>query len=164
MTTHTYNNMQQHSNTHNNNTTTTQNTTTHKAIIDWMAPVAGAAAATFIAGDLNAPPGEAAHAAFASAGYLSASKAANGAEPPVTWPSGLVAPLMDRGEPHCADYVYVKASPGYAVRVAAAALAGDAPAAADATLFPSDHYALAATVAVWREAAAAGSGGGGARR
>lgn len=51
---------------------------------------------------------------------------------------------MDVGEPHCADFVYVReCNPsGYTLRVAAASLAGDEPAAGDATLFPSDHLGL----------------------
>lgn len=57
---------------------------------------------------------------------------------------------MDEGEPHCADYVYVWEAPGHALRVAAARLAGDAPAAGDATLFPSDHFGLHVTLAVAR--------------
>ncbi|KAI8474216.1 MAG: hypothetical protein J3K34DRAFT_144441 [Monoraphidium minutum] len=103
-----------------------------------------------IAGDLNAPPGEAAHGAFKAAGYRSASVEANGREPAVTWPSGLVAPLMDSGEPHCADYIYVSASPGYALRVTSAALAGGAAAAGDATLFPSDHLGIRVALSVSR--------------
>ena len=49
---------------------------------------------------------------------------ANGADPAVTWPTGLVAPLMDEGAAHCADYVYVMASPSFALEAEAASLAG----------------------------------------
>lgn len=57
---------------------------------------------------------------------------------------------MDQGEPHCADYVYVRASPGYTLTVTRAVIAGDTPAPGDATLYPSDHYGLAVTLAVGR--------------
>jgi hypothetical protein len=78
------------------------------------------------------------------------SQAANGSEPRVTWPSGLVAPLMDEGEPHCADYIYVWEAPGSEVQVTAARLAGDMPSPSDATLYPSDHFGLQARLAVAR--------------
>jgi hypothetical protein len=64
---------------------------------------------------------------------------------------------MDVGEPHCADYVYVWTAAaqsgaqsggqsggqsGARARVVAASIAGDAPDAADPTLYPSDHLAV----------------------
>jgi len=82
---------------------------------------------------------------------------ANGREPPVTWPSGLVAPLMDEGEPHCADYVLVCESPSYDMRVTAARVAGDAPAAGDPTLYPSDHFGLHVRLSVRRSGGGRGS-------
>ncbi|KAI8469107.1 MAG: hypothetical protein J3K34DRAFT_522386 [Monoraphidium minutum] len=129
-----------------------------QAIMEWMEPQRSGCAGVVITGDLNAAPGEPAHAALQRRGYSSASLAANGAEPAVTWPSGLVAPLMDTGEPHCADYVYVAESPGYALRVAAARVAGDAPAPGDATLYPSDHLALHVRLSVARRRGGGGSG------
>ena len=89
-------------------------------------------------------------------------QAANGKEPDATWPSGLVAPLMDEGEPHCADYAYAKASPGYALRAARVELAGAAPAPSDATLFASDHVGLHVCLALSRRGRRGGSGGGAA--
>jgi hypothetical protein len=68
----------------------------------WMDPLRADCAGVVITGDLNAPPGEGTHLALRRGGYSSASQLANGGEPKVTWPSGLVAPLMDEGEPHCA--------------------------------------------------------------
>ncbi|GBF94250.1 hypothetical protein Rsub_06520 [Raphidocelis subcapitata] len=121
-----------------------------QAIIDWMRPLRASCAGVVFTGDLNAPPGEGTHLALQKAGFASASQLANGREPPATWPSGLVAPLMDEGEPHCADYVYVWQAPGHELRVRAARLAGDAPAAGDATLFPSDHFGLQVRLAVAR--------------
>jgi hypothetical protein len=103
-------------------------------------------------GDLNAPEGEPMHGLLAARGYTSAHRAAHGAEPRFTWPSGLVAPLMDTGDPHCADYVYFSAAPGYRIQVVAAGLAGDAPSPADPTLFPSDHFALRVALRVSRAA------------
>ncbi|GBF89578.1 hypothetical protein Rsub_02296 [Raphidocelis subcapitata] len=131
------------------------------AIADWMAPLqaGGGAACILICGDLNAPPEEPAHGVLRRAGYASAYELANGQEAPPTWPSGLVAPLMDTGEPHCADYVYFwtaatqsearagQSKAGAArsearARVVAASIAGDVPDEADPTLYPSDHLAV----------------------
>lgn len=42
---------------------------------------------------------------------------AHGSEPAFTWPSGIVAPLMDEGDPHCADYIYVWQAAGYELQV-----------------------------------------------
>jgi hypothetical protein len=122
------------------------------AICDWMAAAPGGAAGVVIMGDLNAPEGEPAHGVLAARGYASAHRAAHGAEPKATWPSGLVAPLADRGDPHCADYVYFAAAAGYRIAVIAAGLAGDAPSPADATLYASDHLALRVALRVSRAA------------
>jgi hypothetical protein len=69
------------------------------------------AAAVVLAGDFNAPEGElGVHGALRSAGFVSAHATAHGGkEPARTWPTGLKAPLADdEGEPHCADYIYVR--------------------------------------------------------
>lgn len=42
---------------------------------------------------------------------------AHGSEPAFTWPSGIIAPLMDEGDPHCADYIYVWQAAGYELQV-----------------------------------------------
>jgi hypothetical protein len=47
----------------------------------------------------------------------SALQVAHGSEPPFTWPSGIIAPLMDEGEPHCADYIYVWQAATYQLQV-----------------------------------------------
>ena len=72
-----------------------------------------------------------------AAGFRSAFAEANGAEPAVTWPSGLQAPAMDTdGEPGCLDYIWVRG----AVRVdVGAARVRPARSATDPTLYPSDH-------------------------
>jgi len=33
-----------------------------------------------------------------------------------TWPTGIQAPLMDRGEFECLDFIYVWAADGYSVQ------------------------------------------------
>ena len=49
------------------------------------------------------------YARMRAAGFRSAYAEANGAEPAVTWPSGLQAPGMDTdGEPGCLDYIWVR--------------------------------------------------------
>jgi endonuclease/exonuclease/phosphatase family metal-dependent hydrolase len=101
--------------------------------------------AMIVVGDFNADPREPAYARMRAAGFTSAYAAANGAEPPVTWPSGLQAPAMDTdGEPSCLDYVWVRG----AVAVDDARLVFDRPAVGDPTLYPSDHVGVAAHVRV----------------
>jgi hypothetical protein len=79
------------------------------------------------------------------AGYRSSFVEANGAEPAVTWPSGIQAPGMDvDGEPGCLDYIWLRGS----LRAEACRLAFDRPAVDDPTLYPSDHLGLVARVAV----------------
>jgi hypothetical protein len=79
------------------------------------------------------------------AGFRSASVEANGAEPAVTWPSGLQAEAMDTdGEPDCLDYIWLRGS----VVAEDARLVFDRPAPGDPTLYPSDHLGVAATVRV----------------
>lgn len=114
------------------------------AIRDWMA-AAPAATATVIAGDFNAPPFEPAYAAMRDAGYRSAFVEANGTEPEFTWPSGIKAPTMDTdGDPNCLDYLWLNGD----VRVRSARLAANEPAPGDATLYPSDHFALLADLVI----------------
>lgn len=117
-------------------------------IITWVCPVADQAAAVVILGDLNAPPEEPLHEIFAKAGFRSGYSVVHGQEPESTWPSGIQAPLMDHGDPHCADYVYVRSSPGVRVHVVSAEVRGNQPAADDETLFPSDHFALKITLRI----------------
>lgn len=97
--------------------------------------------AEVVAGDFNARPGEPACRVMERAGFRSAHREANGAEPGRTWPSGIVAPGMDtEGEPGCLDYLWLRGS----VAVERAWLARTAPAAGDPGLYPSDHFAVAA--------------------
>jgi endonuclease/exonuclease/phosphatase family metal-dependent hydrolase len=101
--------------------------------------------ALIIVGDFNADPREPAHACMLEAGYRSAYAVAHGAEPAVTWPSGLQAPAMDTdGDPDCLDYIWVRGD----VEVEEARLVFDRPAVDDPTLYPSDHLGIAATVRI----------------
>ena len=101
--------------------------------------------ALIVTGDFNAEPAEAAYLRMRAAGFESAYAAANGAEPAVTWPSGLVAPAMDAdGDPGCLDYVWLRG----AARAESARLVFDRPAVGDPTLYPSDHFGIAATVVI----------------
>lgn len=101
--------------------------------------------ALIVVGDFNAAPGEAAAVRMRDAGFRSAYAEANGADPAVTWPSGLQAPAMDTdGEPACLDYIWVRG----AVAVEEARLFADRPAVGDPTLYPSDHVGVAARVRI----------------
>ena len=117
-----------------------------EAMCAWMA-AAPAADAVIITGDFNAPPFEAAYAVMRAAGYRSAFLEANGAEPAVTWPSGIQAETMDTdGDPNCLDYIWL----GGNVRAASARLAANDHPPGDSTIYPSDHFAIVAEVKISR--------------
>jgi endonuclease/exonuclease/phosphatase family metal-dependent hydrolase len=102
-------------------------------------------AAIIVVGDFNAEPVEPAYARMVAAGFRSAHVEANGAEPAVTWPSGIVAPAPDTdGDPGCLDYIWLRG----AVRVDDCRVVFDRPAVGDSTLYPSDHFGLSAQVVV----------------
>ncbi len=114
------------------------------ALLDWLmaAPETEAIVAM---GDFNADPEEPTYARMVAAGFRSAYVEANGAEPAVTWPSGLQAPAMDTdGHPGCLDYIWVRG----AVLVVGARLAFDRPDPEDSTLFPSDHLGISAQLEI----------------
>ena len=111
-------------------------------LTEWLRPDAGP---LIVVGDFNAEPEEAAYRVMEEAGFRSAFAEANDEEPHSTWPSGIQAPGMDTdGEPGCLDYIWLRG----AISVDEAALAFDRPAVDDATLYPSDHLGLRASVRV----------------
>lgn len=113
-------------------------------LLDWLAG-APDAVGVIVMGDFNADPREPTYARMVDAGFRSAFAEANGAEPPVTWPSGLQAPAMDTdGEPDCLDYIWVRG----AIRVGDARLVFDRPHPDDPTLYPSDHFGVAADLEI----------------
>jgi endonuclease/exonuclease/phosphatase family metal-dependent hydrolase len=110
------------------------------AILAWLRD-GPAADATILMGDFNANPAERATARLRDGDFRSAYEEANGEEPALTWPSGLMAPAMDTdGDPGCLDYIWVRDT----VRVESARLCFDRPDPDDATLYPSDHLGIAA--------------------
>ena len=114
------------------------------ALVDWLA-AAPPTDAVIVMGDFNAEPVEPTYAGMTAAGFRSAFAEANGAEPDVTWPSGLQAPAMDTdGPPGCLDYIWVRG----AIRVTSARIVFDRPQPDDATLYPSDHLGIAAQLEV----------------
>jgi endonuclease/exonuclease/phosphatase family metal-dependent hydrolase len=114
------------------------------ALVEWL-EAAPAADATIAMGDFNASPDEPTHERMRGAGFRSAFVQANGAEPAVTWPSGLQAPAMDTdGDARCLDYIWVRGS----ASVTDARLVFDRPHPEDPTLYPSDHFGIAATLEV----------------
>ena len=115
-----------------------------RQLLAWIAE-APPADAQVVIGDFNAEPTEPTYARMQAAGFRSAYAEANGADPLVTWPSGLQAPDMDTdGDPGCLDYIWVRG----AVRVAAARLAFDRPHPDDSTLYPSDHLGICAQLEI----------------
>lgn len=112
------------------------------ALTDWLAPITEP---LIVVGDFNADPVEATYRVMLDAGFRSAYAEANGAEPAVTWPSGIQAPGMDAdGDPGCLDYIWVRGP----ITVQSAQLAFDRPAVGDPTLYPSDHLGLSARITV----------------
>jgi endonuclease/exonuclease/phosphatase family metal-dependent hydrolase len=116
------------------------------ALLAWLdGPATPAASATIVMGDFNAEPEEPAPARMRDAGFVSAFAVANGADPAVTWPSGLQAEAMDTdGPPGCLDYIWVRG----AARVESARLAFDRPDPMDPTIYPSDHLGIAARLTI----------------
>ena len=114
------------------------------ALVEWLAS-APDADATILMGDFNADPAEPSPARLRAAGFRSAFEEANGSEPAVTWPSGLTAPGMDTdGEPECLDYIWLRGT----ARATSARLAFDRPDPGDATIYPSDHFGIAAQLEI----------------
>ena len=112
------------------------------AVIGWLGQISGP---LLVVGDFNADPTEQTYGYMLEAGFRSASVEANGAEPAVTWPSGIQAPGMDvDGDPGCLDYIWVRGP----ITVDSCRLAFDRPAVDDPTLFPSDHFGLSARVRI----------------
>lgn len=113
-------------------------------LLEWL-DEAPAADATVLMGDFNADPSEPAPARLRTAGFRSAFEEANGAEPAVTWPSGLTAPAMDTdGDAECLDYIWLRG----AARAASARLVFDRPDPEDPTIYPSDHLGVAAQLEI----------------
>lgn len=111
-----------------------------RAVTAWLAATTGP---LVVVGDFNAEPTETAYQVMLEAGFRSAHAEANGAEPPVTWPSGIEAPGKDDdGDPGCLDYIWVRGP----ITVESCALAFDRAAVDDATLYPSDHFGLSARI------------------
>jgi len=115
-------------------------------LLEWLAS-APTARAQGVMGDFNAHPDEPAARRMRAHGYRSAYAEANGAEPAVTWPSGIQAPGMDTdGSPACLDYIWLHGG----VRSTSARIVFDRPAVDDPTLFPSDHFGLSAHLELGR--------------
>jgi endonuclease/exonuclease/phosphatase family metal-dependent hydrolase len=113
-----------------------------RTLLDWLA-VGPQGDGLLVMGDFNAEPDEPTYARMQDAGFRSAHREANGAEPAVTWPSGLGAPAKDTdGQPGCLDYIWLRG----AIEVDSCALAFDRPAVGDPTLYPSDHLGLSARI------------------
>jgi len=110
------------------------------ALVEWL-DAAPPADAVVVTGDFNAGPREPAYGRMVRAGFRSAHLEAQGSEPALTWPSGLIAPAMDTdGNPGCLDYIFLRG----AARTLDCRLVFDRPAVEDPTLYPSDHLGLAA--------------------
>lgn len=94
---------------------------------------------TLLVGDLNAGPASST-LRLVGERLRSAYALVNGAEPMRTWPSALPTGLNGR----VIDYILVDDH----LEVVDASLTFDRPASTDPTLFPSDHFGIAATIRV----------------
>jgi endonuclease/exonuclease/phosphatase family metal-dependent hydrolase len=113
-----------------------------QALTGWLAAVEGP---LVVVGDFNAEPTESTYQVMLDAGFRSSHVEANGAEPPVTWPSGIEAPGKDDdGDPGCLDYIWVRGP----IAVDACTVEFNRPAVDDPTLYPSDHFGLSARIRV----------------
>lgn len=113
-----------------------------RLLVEWL-DEASSGEDQIVMGDFNAPPSEPAYARMVAAGFRSGHLEANGSEPAVTWPSGIVAAGMDtEGAPACLDYIWVRGD----IAVVSCRLAFHRPAVSDRTLYPSDHFGLSAVV------------------
>eukprot|EP00301_Raphidiophrys_heterophryoidea_P019614 c4513_g1_i2.p2 GENE.c4513_g1_i2~~c4513_g1_i2.p2 ORF type:complete len:265 (-),score=64.95 c4513_g1_i2:949-1743(-) len=104
-------------------------------ILDWLSesdiPIV-------LVGDFNAEPAKATYALIQSQGFQSAYFSVKGAEPEITFPTGLQAPTMDTDPPACLDYIWLKGP----ISVQDVGLEGNTSDPQDKTLFASDHMAL----------------------
>ena len=115
-----------------------------RQLVEWL-DAGPASDAQIVMGDFNAHPAESTYGRMVAAGFRSSYAEANGAEPAVTWPSGLQAPAMDTdGSPRCLDYIWIRGT----VAVESARLAFDRPDPEDPTLYPSDHLGISAHLAI----------------
>ena len=116
------------------------------ALLTWLdrLPLVDAA---IVAGDFNAEPDEIAARRMVEGGFRSAHAEATGADPAVTFPSGLQAPGREyySGWPEgCLDYVWIAGR----LKAVAAAVVMDQPAVDDPTLYPSDHRGIVVDLAL----------------
>jgi endonuclease/exonuclease/phosphatase family metal-dependent hydrolase len=115
-------------------------------LVDWVTR-SPEADVTIVMGDFNAEPDEAAALRMLDAGFRSGYAEAAGANPSITFPSGLQAP--DRREyvgwpEGCIDYVWIQGE----VAATSAILAFNAAAPDDPTLLPSDHFGVVVDLAL----------------
>jgi endonuclease/exonuclease/phosphatase family metal-dependent hydrolase len=100
--------------------------------------------ATVLLGDLNGEADEPFFEALGDAGFRSAYAAVHGREPERTFPSGLISGGMSPEPPVAIDYVLTRG----AVEPVAATVAWCRPSPSDPTLFPSDHFGVAADLVI----------------
>jgi endonuclease/exonuclease/phosphatase family metal-dependent hydrolase len=117
-----------------------------ETLVDWL-NTAPPVDATIVIGDFNAEPDEPAARRMVGAGYRSSFAEATGADPLITFPSGLQAPGREyyEGWPEgCFDYIWISGN----IRASSARLCFDRPAAHDSSLFASDHRGVLAELEV----------------
>jgi endonuclease/exonuclease/phosphatase family metal-dependent hydrolase len=111
-------------------------------LLEWMSKMDFENPAWILLGDMNATP-KSETVQHILKKLVSAYFSVHGTEPDLTFPTPLVVETGDWYQPRAIDYIFFTPS---ALRVEEAHLAFTRSHPKDPTLFPSDHYGLAATL------------------
>lgn len=117
-----------------------------EALCEWLdKPKAKAAAShVVVVGDFNFPQSEPGYKTMCQHGLRSAYMVQHKEEPAYTFHGLLEAPTKDTDPQLTTDYIWL--SPG--IQVLDTRLAANKPLATDATLYPSDHYAIVSRIKI----------------
>ena len=110
-----------------------------EAVCYWITAYAKPEDVIVMVGDFNAEPDSETYRFIEDQGFVSTYKLANGAEPKITFPTGLQAQFMDTDPPATLDFIWLK---GDKVKVAKSERMGGRPDEADNTIYGSDHFPL----------------------
>jgi endonuclease/exonuclease/phosphatase family metal-dependent hydrolase len=113
-------------------------------VLSWMGDCTTPAILT---GDMNARPDSSTIQLFKES-LVSAHAVVHGAEPDRTWPTPLVDSIPEDEVPGALDYIFLSKG-DFMIRDCS--VIGDDPAADDPSLYPSDHFGIAAEVELRRD-------------
>lgn len=93
-------------------------------------------------GDFNSIPGDKSYNFMLQNGFKSCYYDVHKNEPTKTFPSGLIAPTMDKDEEGCIDFIWIRGD----IKVTDSGLSCNLPLQSDNTIYPSDHFAVWADI------------------